>query len=390
MEAVRRGWVRVPDGAQPAVLVPAEPVTPEPLLPLGGERLPATWQKAVMLVAAVGVLALLALPQIRAAGRVAPTTHVLTDTGRVQSGPLPRVDANRWTQAAPLPVARSRLAAAAAPDRLYVVGGETEDGVTGELLIYDPLTNAWLPASDKPVPVANASAAFLAGALYVPGGTTATGEVTGVLEVYDPVAAEWREASPLPAPRAGYALAVQDGTMYLFGGWDGVGARGEVYAYDPGVDRWTEMTPMPQAAMFLAAAPMGGLIYVAGGFDGSDESADVYAYDPKAEGAGSPWSARADLEQGRGGLAMAAIGQRLYAIGGGWDQGLAYNEQYDARTGAWSRIETPVSGEWRNLGLATLGDRLYALGGWGSGYLAANEQYLALLRQLLPFSSKGD
>jgi hypothetical protein len=76
-------------------------------------------------------------------------------------------------------------------------------------------------------------------------------------------------------------------------------------------------------------------------------------------------------------------------VGGGWMTPLAFNEQYDSRTGAWSRFETPVAGQWRNLGLVAFNQKLYAIGGWGGSYLSLNESYQALLRQLLPLGSTG-
>ncbi len=69
-------------------------------------------------------------------------------------------------------------------------------------------------------------------------------------------------------------------------------------------------------------------------------------------------------------------------------QPLAFNEQYDQPTDAWSRIGTPVAGQWRNLGLAALGKKLYAVGGWSGSYLAVTEEYQALVRQLLPLGSR--
>jgi hypothetical protein len=86
---------------------------------------------------------------------------------------------------------------------------------------------------------------------------------------------------------------------------------------------------------------------------------------------------------------LVALGSRLYAIGGGWTEPLTFNEQYDIRSGAWSRIETPVVGQWRNLGLAALGNKIYAIGGWNSNYLSDTEEYQALLQQLLPLFTTG-
>jgi hypothetical protein len=95
------------------------------------------------------------------------------------------------------------------------------------------------------------------------------------------------------------------------------------------------------------------------------------------------------MNAARSGLGLTPIGSRLYAVGGGWTTPLAFNEQYDSRTGAWSRFETPVAGQWRNLGLVALNQKLYAVGGWAGSYLSLNQSYQALLRQLLPLGSKG-
>jgi hypothetical protein len=86
---------------------------------------------------------------------------------------------------------------------------------------------------------------------------------------------------------------------------------------------------------------------------------------------------------------MTAIGNRLYVVGGGWRTPLAYNEQYDVGVDAWSRIATPLVGQWRNLGVAAQDNKVYAVGGWGGSYLSTNEAYQALIRQLLPLSSSG-
>jgi N-acetylneuraminic acid mutarotase len=226
--------------------------------------------------------------------------------------------------------------------------------------------------------------------VYVPGGTTVTGRVTNVLEVYEPGAGAWEARAPLPAAVTGYALAALKGKMYLFGGWDGVAYRAETYVYDPASDRWSQATPMPSARAFAAASALGDVIYVAGGYDGERELDTLEAYDPAGEGAAAgPWSTRSPMSEARGGLGMAPIGSRLYAVGGGWTTPLAFNEQYDSRNGAWSRFETPVAGQWRNLGLAAFGQKLYAIGGWGGSYLSLNQTYQALLRQLLPLGSKG-
>ena len=119
----------------------------------------------------------------------------LSDVGLPRLGVPVRVDVARWSNLAPLPQPRSRLALAAVDDLLIAIGGEGPDGVVDAVDVYDPETNGWLPRSVKPLPVANVQAAVIDRMIYVPGGTTATGEVSSELEVYDFVKDDWSARS---------------------------------------------------------------------------------------------------------------------------------------------------------------------------------------------------
>jgi DNA-binding CsgD family transcriptional regulator/N-acetylneuraminic acid mutarotase len=397
VEAVRRGWVTVP-GALAAVeggasvegeAAPPAPLPPPPL-PLRHRAPIVRWQRLYLLAAVVAVLlAAFAPGWWQARTRALPITP-FSDLGRPPAPPAPRTAVQRWVGRDPLPSAVSRLALAADATRVYAVAGETAAGVSDALEIFDPANNIWTAGPRKPTAVSNVQAALIEGRLYVPGGATSGGSVTNVLEVYDPAVLTWEARAPLPLPAAAYGLAASGGKLYLFGGYDGKSYRAETFIYDAARDAWLAGTPLPAPRAFHAAAVLEGAIYVLGGYDGERELDSVLAYDPAGEGtAAGPWAERSSMGQARGGLAAAALGSRLYAVGGGWSQPLTFNEQYDTATGAWSRITTPIVGQWRNLGLTAQGQKLYAVGGWSGSYLDINEEYQALLRQLLPLSTKG-
>jgi DNA-binding CsgD family transcriptional regulator len=407
MEAVRRGLVMVPgavaapgpaaDGsASTADAVTGAELAPQPRkpviveLPVAGRRPVAGWQRAYLLAAFLAVVAIVLAPIWWRARSQAPTLTPFSDMGQTPVAPAPRSDVARWTAQAALPEGRSRLALASDGKKLYAIGGETAAGVTDQLTIYDPRSNGWLPGPRKPTAVSNAAAVFLNDRVYVPGGTTASGGATNVLERYDPSTAMWEARASLPISLTAYGLAALGDKIYLFGGWDGKRYRAETYVYDPAKDAWATAAPMPDPRAFMGAAAAKDSIYVVGGYDGKREVASVLRYDPAGEGvAAGPWSSRAPLSRPRGGLGLTAIGNRLYAVGGGWQTPLAYNEQYDAGVDAWSRIATPLVGQWRNVGVAALDNKLYAVGGWSGNYLSTNEAYQALIRQLLPLSSSG-
>ena len=381
MVALREGWVSVKGvlaegevAEAPREIVRFEPLPIEPL----------SWPRRILLVlAAALLLALLVWVRMPAAQPMSGPGSEFTDRSAIAHPALP-AEASRWQERTPLSLPRARLALAFYEGQLYAVGGDTAEGITGQVARYDLQSDTWVPLAEKPTPAANIGAAVLEGRIYVPGGYTAEGEVTDVLEIYDPQTDRWSSAAPLPAPRCAYGLTVFEGQLYLFGGWDGRSYVGTVYRYDPQADAWSEEVPLQTPRGFLGAAALAGRIYVVGGYDGAREYPLCEVYDPQEE-----WSSCAPMKVGRGGLGVAAVGDRLYALGGGiggeWE--ILSNEWYNPRQDVWNSFETPFIGQWRNPGVATDGTSVFAVGGWSNDYLAHNEEYRALFRLFLPAAS---
>lgn len=423
MEAVRRGWVTVagesapaePQAAprvepaeaapvvaaepvseataadadmSPAVVEPVKPALPPISLPeLMPQALPrgaaAPWQRVFFFIALALALLGASLPTWLSNRSAAASLSAFSDVGRPQVEPPARIAAQRWTAGSPLPAATSRMALTTNGKRLYAIGGETADGVTDQVTVYDPTTNGWLPGAAKPTAVSNASAGFINGVIYVPGGSTPNGGVTNALEVYDPAADTWSPGPVLPRPLAAYAATVWNGKLYLFGGWDGSAYRAETLIFDPAGGTWTEGPPLPGPRAFAGAAVLKNIIYVIGGTSGRGALADTLAYNPQLTGS-QAWMRKAPMARPRAGLAVVGVGAQVFALGGNEGAGEAFNEQFDTSVGAWSRLGTPMAGEWRNLAAAPLNNKIYAVGGWSGGYLDAHEQYLALLTQMIP------
>ncbi len=375
LTAIQNGWVQVPAAS---VAQAPDQARVEPL----------SWpRRAFLLVALTGTMGLVLWP--RSAGQPAERSNALSDHSAGGSVPARPDEAQRWSPRAALPEPRERFACASYEGRVYVIGGDAAEGVSGRLDVYDPASDNWETGSPKPTAASNVSAAVLGGTIYVPGGFDAGERVLSVVEAYDPATGAWRAVHPLPAPRCGYALAASGGKLYLFGGWDGTRYVADVLVYDPREDAWSGRTPMGRAVGFAAAATLGDRIYVVGGYDGADESAAGEVYDPSLEESGQPpWKAIAPMSQPRGGPGLVTAGRRLYAVGGGWNGGLAYNESYDPQSNRWQRFPSPILGQWRSLGLAAvesaMGTTLYAIGGWTGDRVAVNQAYRALLSVYLP------
>ncbi|HNQ78693.1 MAG TPA: putative Ig domain-containing protein [Acidobacteriota bacterium] len=285
-----------------------------------------------------------------------------------------------WSALPDMASGKSRPAGASVNGLFYVIGGESQDGITQ---IYDPATNLWttLPAT-MPSPASNLTAAELGTDIYVPGGYTGA-TYLDTLQILDTTAGTWSTVAtdPMPAARSGAACEFLGGTLFVFGGVDSsVVYSAATYAYDPAApagSRWTVRTPMPAAGAYGDAVAVNGLIYVMGMRDASiaDPTA-VYAYDPTAD----TWTTYPALTTGRGGAKAWRNGTDLWVGGGGWGSYLNSVEVYDTTlgpAGTWTAGPELITGR-RTFASATddANGRLFAGAGWNGTYLAAAEIYL--------------
>jgi DNA-binding CsgD family transcriptional regulator len=377
MVAVREGWIAVDRGAEVAA-GEAEAVVealPSPL------RLPAArWPRVSVLrrtglaLACVVAIALLFLPQVLQVGaneeRIDPI-GALSPPVIVQGAAT-----NRWQTRAQMPTPRTGLAVVADRELIYAIAGASSEGATSRVEVYDPQADAWSRGSAKPTAVGYVKAAVIDGLVYVPGGFDAGEQPRDLLEVYDPAQDRWESRAPLPEALGAYGLAALDGKLYLFGGRGERGYVDSAYRYDPEADAWQSIEQLSGKRGFVAAAALEGRIYVVGGYNGRAEVTTCEVYDPAA----GVWSECAPLARPRGGLDLLAVRQQLYAVGGGMETYLAFNERYDPRLNTWTRMETPVNGQWLGLGTAYVSPHIYAIGGWKGAPLSTNESYQALYR----------
>jgi N-acetylneuraminic acid mutarotase len=81
---------------------------------------------------------------------------------------------DRWSALAPLPTARSGLAAAVFGNRIYVFGGEgnpaTSSGVFEQNEMYDIAAGTWRTDAPMPTPRHGIGAAVVDQRIYIPGG----------------------------------------------------------------------------------------------------------------------------------------------------------------------------------------------------------------------------
>ena len=184
---------------------------------------------------------------------------------------------NSWDSRTPMLAPRYATSAVTLNGKIYVIGGvNASNQIQNIVEVYDPVSDTWSTAA--PMPSARSRLAAVAGPdgkIYAIGGsTTSMLDRTGyssLVEVYDPTTNSWTTAAPMNTPRVGLAAAVSGGKIYAFGGYGrppGYTARYlvTVEAYDPVSNSWSSSPSMKAARYGLAAAgAANGLIYLIGG-----------------------------------------------------------------------------------------------------------------------------
>ena len=87
-------------------------------------------------------------------------------------------------------------AAAAMGGKIYVTGGEDEEGSEKSVCVYDPQADAWTSLASMSIARQCHAAAAVGGKLYVFGGFGASGRLS-TAEVYDPASNSWAQGSSL-------------------------------------------------------------------------------------------------------------------------------------------------------------------------------------------------
>ncbi len=191
----------------------------------------------------------------------------------------------------------------------------------------------------------------------------------------------WVKLAAFPEPAEEILGAAANGKLYVFCGLaPGWKPLGMVYEYDPAADQWKKKNPMPLASHHVAFTEMRGKIYAFGGFVLPESGppawrpiANAWEYDPAAD----RWKALAPMPTARGSPVVAAVGDRIYVIGGATTPpgsketavhparphvSLGTVEEYDPATDTWrQRAAMPTPRNHATAGVVN--GRIYVIGG---------------------------
>ena len=281
-----------------------------------------------------------------------------------------------WKSIAPINgLGRSRPAAAAVNGKIYLIGGEISGGVANTVDKYNPITNTWTVQTGlMPTPASNICAAAIGTDIYVVGGGLNT------LQAYHTTSDTWSivTTDPLPQALRGPGCAALNAKLYVFGGSSAGSYQSAAYVYDPAAaagSRWTIFQPMSLERGYLAGVAANGKIFAIGGSNSASANLNyVEAYDP----ADGYWHPVTHMQEARGGPGVFAVGNTIYACGGGWSTYLDSCEVYDTTQGyfgSWATHPAILIEGRRTFGYANIGPVLYAIAGWNGSYLTSAERW---------------
>ena len=193
--------------------------------------------------------------------------------------------------------------------------------------------------------------------------------------------ANWEKLAPFPEPSEEILGAAAGGKMYVFAGliplWK---PKGLVYEYDPATDHWTKKNPMALPSHHVALTEYHGKIYAFGGFvyPPSGPAAWVpinnsWEYDPASD----TWKALAPMPSRRGSPVAAAVGDKIYVIGGATilpgssvtaldfkapQTSVSTVEEYDIEKNTW-RERSPMPTPRNHTTAGVVNGKIYVIGG---------------------------
>lgn len=276
---------------------------------------------------------------------------------------------DKWVALAPATLARTEVGAARIDNFIYVVGGFLQAGsggiTTNAVERYDIAHDRWSRMRSMPVGVNHAAAVAYKGDLYVVGGYTSRGALNdevGTLQRYDPEKDRWTRKRSMPTRRGALAAGVLGDRLYAAGGANSTeGALKRLEIYDFRKNRWSRGPDFrTRAREHLAGVSAGGYFYALAGREGGKGNFTVAErFNPRSE----KWQLLPSLRKARGGIAAAAVGDRVAVLGGEEPAGTIKEvELYDPAKRRWKRLPnmpTPRHG----LGGAALGNRVYSIEG---------------------------
>ena len=290
---------------------------------------------------------------------------------------------NIWTEKAKIPTERLNSSISVVNGKIYVIGGYDDNGLVSGVDEYDPATDIWTKKADMLTPRRGLSTCVVNGKIYAIGGEKLSGSALSTLEEYNPVTDKWTQKADMLASGSGLSTCVVNGKIYVIGMAEiqpvgGAGRARTAEEYNPDNDTWTQKADMPTPVNNSFVAVIDGKIYVVGGSmnwagGGAGQAGNtqtVMQYDPTTD----TWTQKADIPKQQNNSSIAAVGGKIYVIGGSEDRAAGGGvgqmgniqtvEQYDPATDTWTQ-KTDMPTQRSNPFVAVANGKIYVIGGLG-------------------------
>ena len=232
--------------------------------------------------------------------------------------------------------------------KLYVLAGFLSGlKVTAATEIYDPITNSWSIGAPMPTPVTHMGAVGVGDEIWIVTGFVGNhpGVATDKVQIYNTLTDSWSEGPPLPNPRGSGAAVYSNGKIHFFGGLlpDRVTDVGEHYILDV-INRdagWQQAATMPNPRNHLSAAAVGGKIYAIGGQYGHDNGVQDQSFLDEYDPSTDSWTRKANLPSARSHFEPGTmVHNDKIIIVGGRRGGFFFDDvtQYDPLSNTWTEL----------------------------------------------------
>ena len=278
---------------------------------------------------------------------------------------------SEWVYTTPMQETRKNASAVALDGKIYVLGGENATGSLKTFAVYDTEKKTWESLPEYPGTesgICRAAVFAYNNEIYVIGGQTDTGVTAKLLKsvyAYNTETRQWQKKADLAEGRTNLAYACSKDKIYV---WSKAGTTDQAEIYDIKTDTW-ETAVLPDTSAVIAAASVDNRVFVLKE-DGEKMFWQEYLpEDNLFEDVGTVCPFAASDIYGT----PVVISGKIY---------MAKTEEtkevlvYDAYSDEWSRI-SDMNLTKKDSMLAASGNDIYSIGGElaGFGVLDTVEQY---------------
>ncbi|XP_060859404.1 kelch-like protein 2 [Metopolophium dirhodum] len=199
----------------------------------------------------------------------------------------------------------------------------------------------WLPSDDMLVERQFLGVGAINDNIYAVGGLNDRDGDLKSAEVFDFNTQEWRMISSMNTMRSLFAVGVLNDLLYVVGGFDqSLQALNTVECYNPSIDKWTPVANMCERRSCAGVGVLNGELYVVSGRNGSNLLSSVEKYRPST----GVWTTIADILLPRKYADVVALDGLLYVIGGMNNTSVLNSvEYYNPNTNTWAMVTSKMN-----------------------------------------------